>query len=68
MIYLSVLVSLFYIVVLVVYLLVVKRKLLQKLFHKLVHRNTTEEQQAYSYIDQNSQAWLPFTFTRKRHI
>ena len=45
MIYLSALVPLFYIVVLVVYWLVVRKKLPQKLFHKLVHRNTTEEQQ-----------------------
>jgi len=31
--------------VLVVYRLAVRKNLPQKLFHKLVHRNTTEEQQ-----------------------
>jgi len=45
MIYLSGLVPFFYIVVLVVYWLIARKKLPQKLFHKLVHRNTTEEQQ-----------------------
>ena len=45
MIYLSALVPLFYIVVLIVYWLVVRKKLPQKLYRKLVHRNTTEEEQ-----------------------
>ena len=45
MICLSGLVPLFYIVVLIVYWLVVRKKLPQKLYRKLVHRNTTEEEQ-----------------------
>ena len=45
MVFLSGLVPLFYIVVLIVYWLVVRKKLPQKLYRKLVHRNTTEEQQ-----------------------
>ena len=45
LLFLSGFVPLLYIVVLIVYWLVVRKKLPQKLYHKLVHRNTPEEQQ-----------------------